>query len=49
VCRKHGQDTSLEFTSKEDLQAMWEELQSGKIHLAHEVRLPIYVLSLLTI
>jgi len=49
VCCEHGQDTSLEFTSEEDLQAMWEELQSGKIHLAHEVCLPIYVLSLLMI
>jgi len=41
MCRKHGQGTSLEFTSEDDLQAMWEELQSGKIHLEHEVRLPI--------
>jgi len=41
VCHKHGQGTSLEFTSEDNLQAMWEELQSGKIHLAHEVYLPI--------
>jgi len=38
VCHEHGQDTSLEFTSEEDLQLLWEELQSGKIHLAHKVR-----------
>jgi len=37
VCREHGQDTSLEFTSKEDLQMLWEEVQCGKIHLAHKV------------
>jgi hypothetical protein len=39
VCREHGQDTSLEFTSEEDLQTLWEEVQCGKIHLAHEVRM----------
>jgi hypothetical protein len=38
VCREHGCDTSLEFASEEDLQTLWEELQCGKIHLAHEVR-----------
>ena len=37
VCRKHGQGTSLEFTSEDDLQTIWDELQCGKIHLAHEV------------
>jgi len=37
VCREHGQDTSLEFTSGEDLQTLWEEVRHGKIHLAHEV------------
>jgi hypothetical protein len=40
VCQEHGHDTSLEFTSEEDLQALWEELAAmayGKIHLAHEV------------
>ena len=40
VCRKHGQETSLEFTSEEDLQMLWEELGCGKVHLAHKVRLP---------
>ena len=40
VCREHGQDTSLEFTSEQDLQTLWEELQCGKIHVAHEVGLP---------
>ena len=39
VCREHGQDTSLEFTSEEDLQALWEEFWREKIHLSHEVRL----------
>jgi hypothetical protein len=38
VCREHGQDTSLEFVSEDDLQTLWEELGCGKIHLAHEVR-----------
>jgi len=38
VCREHGQDTSLEFTSEDDLQTLWEELQHEKIHLAHKVR-----------
>lgn len=37
VCREHGQDTSLEFTSEEDLETLWGELNCGKIHLAHEV------------
>jgi hypothetical protein len=40
VCREHGQETSLEFTSKEDLQTLWGELGCGKVHLAHEVGLP---------
>ena len=43
VCREHGQETSLEFTSEEDLQTIWEELGCGKIHLAHEVRPPVHV------
>ena len=37
VCREHGQDTSLEFTSEDDLQTLWEEVQHEKIHLAYEV------------
>ena len=37
VCCKHGQATSLEFTSEDDLDMLWEELRSEKIHLAHEV------------
>jgi hypothetical protein len=41
VCCEHGCDTSLEFTNEEDLQALWEELQCGKIHLAHEVRVDV--------
>ena len=41
VCHEHGQHTSLEFTSEEDLQTIWEELQDGKIHLAHEVRIDV--------
>jgi len=45
VCREHGRDTSLEFTSEEDLQALWEELRCGKIHLAHEVRVNVLCLS----
>jgi hypothetical protein len=43
VCREHGHDTSLEFTSEEDLQALWEELGCGKIHLAHEVRVDVWL------
>jgi len=43
VCREHGRDTSLEFNSEEDLRALWEELQCGKIHLAHEVRVYVCV------
>jgi hypothetical protein len=38
MCREHGCATSLEFTSQEDLAMLWDELESGKIHLAHEVR-----------
>jgi hypothetical protein len=41
VCREHGRDTSLEFTSEEDLGTLWDELASGKIHLAYEVRVDI--------
>ena len=41
MCREHGRDTSLEFTSEEDLRALWEEVQCGKIHLAHEVRVDV--------
>ena len=37
VCREHGHETNLEFTSEEDLEMMWEELGHGKIHLAREV------------
>ena len=37
VCQEHGRDTSLEFTTEDDLQTLWEELGCGKIHLAHEV------------
>jgi hypothetical protein len=37
VCREHGRRTSLEFTSEDDLDVLWEELKSDKIHLAHEV------------
>ena len=37
VCHEHGQATSLEFTSEDDLDVLWEELRSEKIHLAHEV------------
>jgi len=43
VCREHRQETSLDFTSEEDLQTIWEELGCGKIHLAYEVRLPVHV------
>ena len=37
VCCEHGRETSLDFTSKDDLDVLWEELKSEKIHLAHEV------------
>ena len=37
ICREHGSGTSLEFTSEDDLETMWDELGGGKIHLAHEV------------
>jgi hypothetical protein len=37
ICREHGRGTSLEFTSEEDLETLWDELDGGKIHLAHEV------------
>jgi len=37
ICREHGRETSLEFTAKEDLETLWDELGCGKIHLAHEV------------
>jgi hypothetical protein len=45
VCREHGRDTSLEFTSEEDLQALWENLGCGKIHLVHEVRVDVWLRS----
>jgi hypothetical protein len=38
VCCEHGHATSLEFMSEDDLVILWEELESGKIHLSHEVR-----------
>ena len=38
VCCEHGHATSLEFTSEDDLVMLWNELESGKIHLSHEVR-----------
>ena len=41
ICREHGRGTSLEFTTEEDLETMWDELGCGKIHLAHEVRVCI--------
>jgi hypothetical protein len=37
ICREHGSGTSLEFTNEDDLETLWDELGSGKIHLAHEV------------
>jgi hypothetical protein len=37
ICREHGSGTSLDFTTEEDLETLWEELGGGKIHLAHEV------------
>lgn len=46
VCREHGQDTSLEFTSEEDLQTLWEEVRGRKIHLAHEVRIEVSRMSI---
>jgi hypothetical protein len=27
----------MQFTAKEDLETLWDELGCGKIHLAHEV------------
>jgi len=41
LCCEHRQDTSLEFTNKEDLQTLWEEVQHRDIHLAHEVRVDV--------
>jgi len=41
VCHEHGQNTSLEFNSEEDLQMLWKELQSGKVHLAHKVHIEV--------
>jgi hypothetical protein len=38
VCREHGHATSLEFMSEDDLAMLWNELESGKIHLSHKVR-----------
>ena len=38
VCCEHGHATSLEFTNEDDLVMLREELESGKIHLSHEVR-----------
>jgi hypothetical protein len=35
VCCEHGYMTSLEFTSKDDLVMLWNELESGKIHLSY--------------
>jgi hypothetical protein len=42
VCREHGSGTSLEFASEEDLELLWDELASGKIHLAHEVSVELH-------
>jgi hypothetical protein len=38
ICREHGSGASLEFTTADDLETLWDDLGSGKIHLAHEVR-----------
>lgn len=46
ICREHGRETSLEFTTEEDLEALWDELGCGKIHLAHEVRVCVCCASL---
>ena len=37
VCHEYGQVTSLEFTSEDNLDMLWEEVRSEKIHLAHKV------------
>jgi hypothetical protein len=37
ICQEHRCKMSLEFTSEQDLEMVWEELASEKIHLAHEV------------
>jgi hypothetical protein len=37
ICREHGSGMSLEFTNEDDLETLWDELGSGKIHLAYEV------------
>jgi len=41
MCCEHGQGTSLEFTSEDDLDVLWDKLKSNKIHLAHEVSIYI--------
>jgi hypothetical protein len=47
VCCKHGEGTSLQFISEDNLDMLWEELKSEKIHLAHEVSIYISCSSLL--
>jgi hypothetical protein len=37
ICCEHERGTSPESTSEEDLETLWDELDGGKIHLAHEV------------
>ncbi|KAI0282663.1 hypothetical protein BC826DRAFT_1110696 [Russula brevipes] len=36
LCREHGSETSIEFTSEEDLATLFEDLAHGNIHLASE-------------
>ncbi|GLB44007.1 hypothetical protein LshimejAT787_1501910 [Lyophyllum shimeji] len=37
VCREHGHNTSLEFTTKEDMEELFRCLDEGEVHAAAEV------------
>ncbi len=37
ICREHGSRVGLQFTAKEDVEVLLENVKSGSIHLAVEV------------
>jgi hypothetical protein len=41
LCREHGSETSIEFTSEEDLATLFDDLAHGNIHLASEVSVDV--------
>jgi hypothetical protein len=40
VCREHGKNTSLEFSSEDDMEELFRSLDEGEVHYAAEVSVP---------